>query len=108
MEERTMNKSKNAVKKSNNSANCKKRVILTVNTTPGSDVYVAGTFNDWNPEKKQLLDKDGSGNYSGTMMLSPGDYEYKFKVNGDWFIDANNPKFTPNGLGTLNSILTVQ
>jgi hypothetical protein len=42
------------------------------------------------------------------MMLSPGDYEYKFKVNGDWFIDANNPKFTPNGLGSLNSVLTVQ
>jgi hypothetical protein len=42
------------------------------------------------------------------MMLSPGNYEYKFKVNGDCFINANNPKFTPNGLGTLNSVLTIQ
>ncbi|MDD5599441.1 MAG: glycogen-binding domain-containing protein [Victivallaceae bacterium] len=103
-----MSNSKSAAKKNRNSANGKKRVVLMVNTTPGSDVYVAGTFNDWNPNGEQLLDKDGDGNYSGTLMLLPGDYEYKFKVNGDWFIDANNPKFTPNGLGTLNSILTVQ
>ncbi|MDD5600032.1 MAG: glycogen-binding domain-containing protein [Victivallaceae bacterium] len=103
-----MSKSKSATSKNRNYANGKKRVILAVNTTPGSDVYVAGTFNDWNPDTKQLLDKDGSGNYSGTLMLAPGSYEYKFKVNGDWFIDANNPQFTPNGLGTLNSVLTVQ
>lgn len=103
-----MTKSKSLTSKNRNSANGKKRVILTVSTTPGSDVYVAGTFNDWNPDGKQLLDKDGDGNYSGTLMLLPGDYEYKFKVNGDWFIDASNPNFTPNGLGTLNSVLTVQ
>ena len=103
-----MSKSKNAATQKCNSANGKKRVILTVNTTPGSDVYVAGTFNDWNPDKKQLLDKDGNGVYSGILMLSPGDYEYKFKVNDNWFIDANNPNFTANEFGSLNSVLTVQ
>ncbi len=103
-----MSKSKSTTKKNRNSVNGKKRVVLTVRTTPGADVYVAGTFNDWNPEKKQLLDKDGSGNYSGILMLPPGDYEYKFKVNDDWYIDPGNPNFAPNALGTLNSVLTVQ
>jgi 1,4-alpha-glucan branching enzyme len=108
MEDKIMSKSKIATKKNRNSTNGKKRVILTVNTTPNSDVYVAGTFNDWDPEKKQLLDKDGSGNYSGILMLPPGDYEYKFRVNDYWLIDPNNPNFAPNDLGTLNSVLTVQ
>jgi 1,4-alpha-glucan branching enzyme len=108
MEEESMSKSENTTKKSRNFTNGRKRVVLTVNTTPGSDVYVAGTFNDWLPETKQLKDKEGTGNYIGILMLSPGRYEYKFKVNGDWFIDENNINFTRNEFGTLNSVLTVQ
>ena len=42
------------------------------------------------------------------MMLAPGVYEYKFVVNGDWKIDERNPNFTPNDIGSLNSVLVLE
>jgi hypothetical protein len=41
-------------------------------------------------------------------MLAPGTYEYKFCVDGHWQPDPENPNFTPNDLGTLNSVLIVE
>ena len=93
--------------KSKATANEKKRVILSLNAEHGATVFVAGTFNNWDPCQKKLLDKNGNGTYCCALMLSPGTYEYKFKVNDAWIIDQNNPQFTQNSLGTLNSILEV-
>jgi hypothetical protein len=40
-------------------------------------------------------------------MLPPGEHEYKFVVNGDWRIDGSNPQWTPNDVGSLNSVINV-
>ena len=69
---------------------------------------MAGSFNDWDPEAKPLLNRKGTGIYTGVLMLPPGDYEYKFVVDGEWCIDENNPCFSANDLGTLNSVLKVE
>ena len=96
-----------AAPKKNTATSTKKRIILTLNAEHGAEVYVAGTFNNWEPEK-QMIDKTGTGTYSCQLMLTPGTYEYKFKVNNAWVLDQNNPNFTQNNLGTLNSVLNVQ
>lgn len=90
------------------SANGKKRVVLSLQAEHGADVFVAGTFNNWNPDQKQLSFSKEKGIYSCTLMLEPGTYEYKFRVNNTWTIDQNNPSFTRNDLGTLNNVLIVQ
>lgn len=90
------------------SANGKKRVVLSLHAEHGADVFVAGTFNNWNPDQKQLSFSKEKGIYSCTLMLEPGTYEYKFRVNNAWTIDQNNPNFTRNDLGTLNNVLIVQ
>jgi 1,4-alpha-glucan branching enzyme len=89
------------------SENGKKRIIFTLKAEPGSNVFVAGTFNDWKADKKRLVDKTEDGTYSCTLMLAPGQYEYKFKINDEWLIDESNSSFTRNQFGTLNSVLTV-
>lgn len=41
--------------------------------------------------------------------LFPGDYEYKFIINGtDWIIDPSNPDtiYVPE-VGSINSVLTI-
>ncbi len=86
----------------------RRRVEFMIEAGPGKTVSVAGSFNDWDPMSKVLADKDGNGVYRGIMMLIPGEYEYKFVVDGDWRIDENNPCFASNDLGTLNSVLKVE
>ena len=86
----------------------RKRVVLSVKAEPGSTVYVAGSFNDWNPTDKKLVDKKGDGIYTATIILPPGIYEYKFVINGVWTLDPDPDRdWTQNGLGTLNSVLRV-
>jgi len=88
--------------------NTKKCVTLSLSTEPGSKVCVAGSFNNWAPDKKVLTDKLGDGVYSATMLIPPGIHEYKFVVNGVWTLDPDpNRHWTRNGLGTLNNVLQV-
>lgn len=104
----TKSAAKSAAPAKKSSANSKKRIVLSLHAEHGADVFVAGTFNDWNPEQKQLSFSKEEGVYSCILMLEPGTYEYKFRVNNAWTIDQNNPNFTRNDLGTLNNVLIVQ
>ena len=85
----------------------RRRVTFLYEDDPGMVVAVAGSFNEWLPDK-QLIDKNSDGIYTGTMMLAPGVYEYKFVINGDWKIDEHNPNFAPNDIGSLNSVLVLE
>lgn len=86
----------------------RRRVEFVIEAGQGKTVAVAGSFNDWDPTAKILADKTNEGVYRGVLMLAPGEYEYKFVVDGDWRIDENNPCFASNDLGTLNSVLKVE
>ena len=83
----------------------KTRVTFQVNAEPGSEVYVAGNFNNWEPKKK-LTDKNNDGTFMGTMLLDrQKKYEYKFIINGHWSVDPNCEEWVPNSMGSLNSVL---
>ena len=74
----------------------------------GKKVSVAGTFNNWDISHKILSDENGEGIYQGTMLLEPGTYEYKYYIDDTWCIDPANPNFSPNNMGTLNSVLVIE
>ena len=83
----------------------KKRVTFQVKAEPGSEVYVAGDFNNWKPQKK-LTNKNNDEVFRGTMLLDrQKQYEYKFVINGKWSVDPNCEEWVPNSLGSLNSVL---
>lgn len=84
----------------------KKRVTLTLENEPGLDISLVGSFNAWEPEKKKLKEKE-SGQYSATLMLEPGEYEYKFVIDGKWLADPKAEAWAPNPFGSLNSVLQV-
>jgi 1,4-alpha-glucan branching enzyme len=75
---------------------------------PGADVYVVGSFNDWDPTQTRLRDESGDGCYFATLALAPGRYEYKFVVNGQWCIDPQFQDPIVNRFNTLNGVLTVK
>ena len=67
----------------------------------------AGSFNQWNPAGKKMLDKKNEGVYTATVKLAPGRYEYKFVIDGVWCADPENLDFVQNDHGTLNSVIAV-
>jgi 1,4-alpha-glucan branching enzyme len=85
----------------------KKRVVFKMVAAPTSRIFVAGDFNDWNPDTHPLRDRKGSGKFSRQAFLDPGETEYKFVVNGSWVTDPECRSSKPNGLGSNNSMMVV-
>lgn len=87
----------------------KKQIKFQVAADPGSEVYVSGSFNDWKENDRTKRLKEGpDGIYSARVFLPPGRHEYKFIINGTWSVDPACQEWTANGLGSINSIVTVE
>ncbi len=80
------------------------RVTFSVRAEAGSKVFVAGSFNNWNPTAKEMADKKGDGVYAVTLSLPPGVHQYKFVVDGTWCADPECADWVQNEHGTLNSV----
>ena len=71
-----------------------------------STVCVAGTFNDWQPER-EILHSSGTGHWWKETALAPGTYEYCLVVDGKWMQDPLARETVPNPFGGRNSVLKV-
>jgi len=69
-------------------------------------VYVAGSFNEWTPEKTPLA-QTGNGRWVGALEVTPGRHEYLFVVDGQWLPDPNARESVQNPFGGTNSVLIV-
>lgn len=69
-------------------------------------VALAGEFNDWNPEEI-FMNRTKEG-WTIPYVLGPGNYQYKFIVDGKWITDPVNPNVVDDGKGNLNSFMVVQ
>jgi 1,4-alpha-glucan branching enzyme len=76
-------------------------------------VAVAGTFNEWQPDATPMT-RVGDGGWETSLPLSPGRYEYKFVVDGQWVCEPGCeheyrgcPKCVSNEFGTMNRVLEV-
>lgn len=94
--------SKAAVRKTTAPKN--QRVVFSVRAEVGSKVFLAGSFNNWDPTAKEMLDKKGEGLFSVTLTLPPGDHQYKFVIDGTWCADPDCADWIQNDHGTLNSV----
>ena len=57
-------------------------------------VAAVGSFNNWNDRFNPMQDDDGDGLWETSVMLEAGGYEYKFKLNGDyWLNDPDQPEY---------------
>ena len=74
---------------------------------PGSNVFVAGTFNHWDPAQYKLRENAKKGVFATSLTLPTGEHEYKFVVNGVWCVDPHCAVAVPNAHGTHNSVLWI-
>ena len=83
-------------------------VTLKLSAHSGLSVFVAGSFNNWDPKGIPMVEKP-KGTYSAKLDLAPGIYEYKLLIDDVWTLDPDPKRdWTQNGLGTLNSLLRVE
>lgn len=69
---------------------------VPANTPEGATIYVAGSFNSWNPAATALV-ADGNGKYSCVIAEGKGTAEFKF-TRGSWATVEGNAtgKYLPN------------
>ena len=80
------------------------RVALTLVKPGAQKVFVAGSFNQWQPEKTPLA-RGSDGRWVGSLALPPGRHEYLFVVDGEWVPDPCAKETVANPFGGLNSVL---
>ncbi|HUS09861.1 MAG TPA: alpha/beta fold hydrolase [Pyrinomonadaceae bacterium] len=69
-------------------------------------VALAGTFNNWDIQSTPMSRK--GADWSVTIKLPPGTYQYKFVVDKNrWTVDPQNSKTKDDGEGHMNSVLDV-
>ena len=89
-----------------------KKVLKTVTfvcdlKNDAKKVFLAGDFNQWNSQVNRMT-KSKDGSFRARMKLLPGEYQYKFVVDGMWFNDPAAQAQVMNEHGTLNSAILVK
>ncbi len=83
-----------------------KKIRLELSQPHANEVFVAGTFNNWQAHQNPLT-RLGNGKWAIDLALAPGRYEYRFVVNGEWINDPQAKETAPNDFGTQNAVLLV-
>ena len=71
------------------------------------EVFVAGSFNDWNPRTHPMI-RDLSGNWSVELELPPGEHRYRLIIDGQWSDHSNARHFVQNPYGEMDAVLTIE
>lgn len=71
------------------------------------EVYIAGDFNSWHPQKTKMEKVGNTGVWQTKMKLQPGRYRYRLVVDGKWQQDPYNETNEMNPFGELNSVVEV-
>lgn len=75
---------------------------------PGArSVQLAGDFTNWEQFPLDLM-RSEDGTWFTFVPLAPGQYNYRFIVDGQWMDDPNSRQRIQNPFGTSNAIKTVE
>ena len=84
----------------------RQKISFSFESSNAKEVILMGDFNNWNP-KKRPMKKDDNGKWTKAVILPPGQYEYKFLVDGQWKEDPQNDQTCLNGFGTYNNVFNL-
>jgi hypothetical protein len=82
----------------------KPEIIKCYSFHNAQNVILSGQFNNWNEAELDMTRKVGYWEIG--IPLKPGNYEYKYIVDGQWYLDKKNP-YTIGYDDYKNSILVV-
>ena len=84
----------------------KRKVMFSYVAPAVQSVMLAGDFTGWQ-QAPVSLKKDKTGVWKKTLSLSPGKYEYRLLVDGQWQDDPQCANRQPNQFGGQNCVCIV-
>ncbi|HER43270.1 MAG TPA: hypothetical protein ENO08_02275 [Candidatus Eisenbacteria bacterium] len=82
-------------------------VLFVIDAPNAASVHLTGEFTNWSREGIRM-ERSGSDNlWKAVLHLEPGEYEYRFIVDGVWIKDPANADSVLNEFGQENSLLVV-
>lgn len=82
----------------------RKPVSLRLRHDAAVAVFIAGTFNNWEPGR-DMMRRNESGEWGIQLELEPGRHEYLFVADGCWLPDPDAAEWVENPCGGRNSVL---
>jgi len=82
-------------------------VLFAIDAPNADQVRVTGEFTNWSREGRKMERDPHDGLWKIVMNIPPGEYEYRFIVDGVWIRDPNNKDYIRNEFGQENSLLIV-
>ncbi|MBF0533302.1 MAG: helix-turn-helix domain-containing protein, partial [Candidatus Omnitrophica bacterium] len=73
-----------------------KEIMFELNAAGVKKPAVTGSFINWDA-KGIAMKKNLKGVYQASVLLKPGEYQYKFIADGNWWTDPANPATVSNG-----------
>ncbi|MBA4418197.1 MAG: glycoside hydrolase [Syntrophus sp. (in: bacteria)] len=84
----------------------KTRVTFKILAPLAQQVFLAGSFNNWDPSRHSLK-RSKIGVWQKALYLAPGTHEYKFVVDGIWVEDDTCERKFLNPFGQYNSAVHI-
>lgn len=78
--------------------------LFKITLPEAKEVHIAGDFNNWRKDESTAMIKQ-NGSWVKHLALKPGQYRYRFIVDGEWITDPNNPSCERNPYGEFDSLL---
>jgi chromosome partitioning protein len=82
-------------------------VLFSLDAPRALEVRVTGEFNNWTGDGVPLERDAVDGLWKAVLHIPPGEYEYRFIVDGVWMRDPHNRDYIRNEFGEENSLLVV-
>jgi 1,4-alpha-glucan branching enzyme len=82
-------------------------VIFAVDVPAAKSVRLTGEFTNWSRDGMMMEKDSNDGLWKIAVDLEPGEYEYRYIVDGVWIKDPRNLDSVLNEFGQENSLLIV-
>jgi 1,4-alpha-glucan branching enzyme len=69
-------------------------------------VFLVGDFNNWDLTSTRMR-KIKDSNWSLKLELKPGEYQYRYYCEGQWYNDHGADRYTANHIDGDNSVVVV-
>jgi hypothetical protein len=90
----------------NPAASAHKEITFRLEAHAAREVLLAGDFTNW--EKTPIkLRKGDRGAWQATLKLAPGQYHYRFLVDGHWQNDPAASGTCPNPYGSCDCVVKI-
>jgi 1,4-alpha-glucan branching enzyme len=84
----------------------KRKITFVLSAPQAESVFLVGDFSAWDQQPVSLKRLD-DGQWTATLSLPEGRYEYRFLVDGRWVDDPECAIRVPNSFGSQNCVRVV-